>query len=84
MSQTEKLKSDFLSCAGEFPFRDFVRLLAALGYQPVKKGKTSGSRRKFYHPDDKHILMLHEPHSGRLGPGTIAVLREELRLKGKL
>jgi hypothetical protein len=43
MAQLEKLVASFLRCSGTFAWLDFVRMLNGLGYQQIKKGKTSGS-----------------------------------------
>ena len=40
---------------------ELVTLMSSFGYT-VLKG--DGSRRKFFHPDTKHILICHEPHPG--------------------
>ena len=40
---------------------DLVSLMSSFGYL-VLNG--NGSRRKFFHPETKHILICHEPHPG--------------------
>lgn len=38
--------------------------MGKMGFQEYNKGKTSGSRVKFYRKSDQRIIMLHKPHSG--------------------
>ena len=35
-----------------------------IGFKEYNKGKTSGSRVKFYREEDKKIILLHKPHPG--------------------
>ena len=41
---------------------DLTAALKYLGYEPVKKGKTGGSRRKFYHKEKNALISCHAPH----------------------
>jgi hypothetical protein len=72
----------FKFCTGPFPYRDFVWIIAQLGYEPKKAGKTGGSRRKFYNPKSGHLIMLDEPHDGEMRRGMVKRLRQDLQDKG--
>ena len=82
MAQTDRLIEAFKSCAGPYPWRDFEKLMRALGYEKSPSG--GGSGRKFKHPDTKHLVMLHEPHDGEMKPGMVRRLRDELEDRGIL
>lgn len=62
MSKHDQLLTRLLSKPANFSYNDLVTLLSHFGYSLDNKGRTSGSRVKFYHPDTKHIIMLHRPH----------------------
>jgi len=61
MSKKEKLLQKLLTIPKDFTWEELVRVLNNLGYQLMKKGKTSGSRRRFTH-DTCGFIILHEPH----------------------
>lgn len=61
MSKMEKLIERFLKMPRDFHFDEMIKLLGCFGFQPVKKGKTSGSRVKFENSSGVSIL-LHKPH----------------------
>lgn len=82
MAQLEKLKAAFRACDGPFKFREFARLLSGLGYVAV--GKPKGSRRRYFSARVNHLITLHEPHDGEMGPGMVRRLQEELQSKGLL
>lgn len=82
MARLEHEIAAFKSCAGPFPWRDFVRLLGQLGYEHKKAGKTSGSRRKYYNAKTGHLIMLDEPHDGEMRRGMVRRLQQELQDKG--
>ena len=82
MASVEKLIAAFLACRNTYPYNDFKRILGRLGYREVKRGKTGGSRRRFYNQQIDHILMFHEPHNGEMARGMVKRLREELEAKG--
>ncbi len=46
----------------DFTFQELSRLLGYFGYEECSKGKTSGSRVIFRHPERKFPIMLHKPH----------------------
>jgi hypothetical protein len=82
MAHLEDLKATFKSCRGPFPWRNFQKLLTAMGYERLKSGKTGGSRRKFWNPSTGHIVMLDEPHDGEMRPGMVRRLQTELEDRG--
>ena len=82
MTRSEKMMAAFRSCRGPFPYRDFERLLLALGYVLVKSG--GGSSRKFYSEAQGDLIMLHEPHDGVMRPGMVKRLQDHLDARGLL
>jgi hypothetical protein len=82
MTRSEKLIATFRMCRGPFPFRDFERLLAALGYKQVKTG--GGSSRKFFSREHDDMIMLHEPHDGMMRPVMVKRLQDHLEARGML
>lgn len=63
MSRIEKLKIKLLSEPNHFTIREMESLLTALGFEKSEKGRTSGSRVRFYKEGVAHI-NLHIPHPG--------------------
>ncbi|MBQ3710585.1 MAG: type II toxin-antitoxin system HicA family toxin [Bacteroidales bacterium] len=62
MTREEKIKRRILRQPKDFTFEELETLLYQLGFERDNKGKTSGSRVRFYHKD-KHIQYLaHKPH----------------------
>lgn len=64
MSQLDKLKIRLKSIPKDFTYTEARSLLISLGFIEFKKGKTSGSRVKFYRSVDNKMIMLHKPHPG--------------------
>lgn len=62
MSQHDRLVSRLLSKPIDFTYDEAVTLLSHFGYLVDNKGRTSGSRVKFFNPKIKHIIFLHRPH----------------------
>ena len=65
MAQLDKLKARLRQRPADFSWEELEKLLKALEYQPMKQGKTGGSRRKFIHPNGSTI-SLHKPHPGNI------------------
>ena len=62
MTQNEKLKRRILLLPKDFTFEELESLLFQLGFKRDNKGKTSGSRVRFYH-QEKHLQYLaHKTH----------------------
>lgn len=56
-----------------------------MGFVEYNKGKTSGSRVKFYRKEDQKIILLHKPHPGDImTPGAVKDLLEFLLGLGEL
>ena len=63
MSKKEKLLKRFLSRPRDFTRNELVTLLGEFGYEPVKGGKTGGSRARFVNDGLGVVITLHKPHS---------------------
>ena len=61
MTKKEKLLKRFLSKPKDFTWEELNRLLSGLGFDEVKTGKTSGSRRRFMNSSGV-IISIHKPH----------------------
>lgn len=62
MSTLEKLKDRVRHIPKDFTYEEARRLLISLGYKEINKGKTSGSRVRFYRETDGVFIDLHRPH----------------------
>ena len=60
MGKIEKLIERLKSNPKDFTFEEMQSLLLALGFELSNKGKTSGSRVKFF--KDGVCIILHKPH----------------------
>jgi len=85
MSKFEKAKERILLCPKDYTYTEAKYLLSNLGFVESDKGKTSGSRVKFYRERDKAIILLHKPHPGDvMSRGAVRSLAEYLCEKGDL
>lgn len=85
MSKSEKQKCRINSCPKDYTYSEAKTLLGSLGYKEYSKGKTSGSRVKFYRECDKDLILLHKPHPGDImSQGAVKDLREHLKNIGEL
>lgn len=66
MSKLQKAKKRLSSRPKDYTYTEARYLLSQLGFEEYNKGKTSGSRVKFYRIKDKRIILLHKPHPGDL------------------
>ena len=64
MSKIDKAKERLSSRPKDFTYSEAKYLLSQLGFEEFNKGKTSGSRVKFYRDSDQRIILLHKPHPG--------------------
>lgn len=64
MSKLDKAKKRILSKPRDYTYTEAKSLLIQLGFREYNKGKTSGSRIKFYRASDSKIILLHKPHPG--------------------
>ena len=68
ISKLEKMKLRLLSLPKDYKYSELIALLSQLGFIDSNKGHTSGSRVKFYRPDDKRVILLHKPHASDVMP----------------
>jgi predicted RNA binding protein YcfA (HicA-like mRNA interferase family) len=61
MTRKDKLIKRLLSKPKDFTWNELASLLARLGFEEVKTGKTSGSRRRFVDANGM-VITLHKPH----------------------
>ena len=66
MSKKNKLIKKLKSQPKDFEFKDAETLLSFLGLEKDNKGKTSGSRIRFF--KDGLKINLHKPHPGKVLP----------------
>ena len=62
MTREEKLKRRILQQPKDFTFEELETLLYQLGFERDNKGKTSGSRVRFYNKDKRIQYLAHKPH----------------------
>lgn len=62
MSQLEKALARIKSCPKDYTYDEARALLERLGFVEDNKGRTSGSRVRFYRDADKKVILLHKPH----------------------
>ena len=62
MTQKDKLIGRIRQLPNDFKFSELETLLSLLGFVTDNKGKTSGSRIRFYHPEKKLQYLAHRPH----------------------
>jgi hypothetical protein len=85
MSRKEKIVARFLSRPKDFSYDELVIILKIFGYEEIKTGKTSGSRRAFIRSSDGHILQLHKPHpENEMRIYQIDLIIEELKKRDLL
>lgn len=66
MSKFEKAKERIRSKPKDYTYDEVKYLLSQMGFEEYNKGKTSGSRVKFYRKEDKKVILLHKPHPGNI------------------
>ncbi len=64
MTRVERLAEQLMACPRTFRFDDAVRVMAWYGFALDEKGRTSGSRIRFYREHDGRMLIMHAPHPG--------------------
>ncbi|MBQ8956744.1 MAG: type II toxin-antitoxin system HicA family toxin [Lachnospiraceae bacterium] len=85
MSKIEKAKERLSLYPKDYTYSEAKYLLMQLGFIEFNKGKTSGSRVKFYRDIDKRIILLHKPHPGDLmSTGATRDLANCLKQMGEL
>ena len=84
MSKGEKLLERLLRLPKDFTWDELTAVLVNLGYEPLKSGKTGGSRRKFV-DQDKNIINLHKPHpENTVKEYALKQVIDQLKEKGKI
>ena len=85
MSTLEKAKKRLLSLPKDYRYSEARQLLSQLGFKEEQKGKTSGSRVRFYREQDGKIILLHKPHpDDTMGPLTVKDLAANLSASNDL
>lgn len=83
MSKLEKAISRIKATPKDYTYSEARQLLGQLGFTESTKGKTSGSRVKFFRAEDNSIILLHKPHPGDImSPATTRDLLAALKAKG--
>ena len=62
MGKLEKAKKRLKNIPKDYTYDEARALLLNLGFIESNKGKTSGSRVKFYRESDCEVFLLHKPH----------------------
>lgn len=85
MSQLEKARIRLASRPKDYTYTECCRFLGKLGFKEYPKGKTSGSRVKFFRQSDGVMFLLHKPHPGDImSPGAVDDLVKHLKEMGEL
>ena len=85
MSKLEKAKHRIKQKPKDYTYSEAKTFLSQLGFSEYTKGKTSGSRVKFYRETDQKIISLHKPHPGDvMDVGAVKDLVEYLEEIGEL
>lgn len=85
MSKFEKAKERLKWKPKDYTYTEAKALLAQMGFIEYNKGKTSGSRVKFYREKDHRIILLHKPHPGdTMKHGAVKDLAEFLQNLGEI
>lgn len=85
MSKIDKAKERLRSRPKDYTYSEAKFLLSQMGFEEYNKGKTSGSRVKFFRSIDQRIILLHKPHPGDvMSVGAIRDLADHLEEMGEL
>lgn len=85
MGALEKALDRIDSLPKDYSFTEAVSLMKRLGFEVINKGKTSGSRIRFYRSSDGAAINLHKPHpQDEMKPYAVKQLREFLKDLGEL
>ena len=75
MSKLDKAKKRLREEPKDYTYSEARYLLNQLGFVEYNKGKTSGSRVKFFRDVDSKIILLHKPHPGdEMDKGAVKAL----------
>lgn len=85
MSRFEKAKQRILCEPKDYTYSEVKYLLEKMGFKEFQKGKTSGSRVRFFRERDTSIIDLHKPHPGdEMDVGAVKDVVEYLKELGEL
>ena len=85
MSKLDKAKKRLLAKPKDYTYTEAKMLLSKLGFEEYNKGKTSGSRVRFYRPRDQRVILMHKPHpDDEMDSGAVKDLVEYLKDLGEL
>lgn len=85
MSKFEKAKERIRLKPKDYTYTEAKGLLSQIGFVEYNKGKTSGSRVKFYREEDQKVILLHKPHPDDvMKQGAVKELLEFLLDLGEL
>ena len=82
MSKIEKAIARLKSIPRDYTYSEAKYLLGQLGFAESNKGKTSGSRVKFYRVSDGRIILLHKPHPSDIM--SVASVRDLAEYLGRI
>ncbi len=85
MSKFEKAKERILQKPKDYTYTEARYLLSQMGFEEYNKGKTSGSRVRFFRETDKKAILLHKPHpEDKMDRGAVSSLIDYLKGIGEL
>ena len=85
MSRLEKAIARLKSIPRDYTYSEAKYILGQLGFAESNKGKTSGSRVKFFRVSDGRIILLHKPHPSEImSVASVRDLAEYLEGIGEL
>ena len=85
MSKAEKAITRIKKRPVDYRYAEAKKLLEQLGFKEFRKGKTSGSRVKYYRNSDQKIILLHKPHPGDImDKGAVSDLLDYLIAIGEI
>ena len=85
MSKWEKAKKRIKDKPRDYTYSEARALLGHMGFKEYQKGRTSGSRVKFFRAKDEKVVLLHKPHPGDImDRGAVADLADYLTSIGEL
>lgn len=85
MSKYEKAKERILQKPKDYTYSEAKYLLGKMGFEEYNKGKTSGSRVRFFRKTDQRAVLLHKPHpEDQMDRGAVSDLVDYLKGIGEL
>ena len=85
MSTLEKAIERIKRIPSDYTYREVKQLLEQLGFKEYNKGKTSGSRVRFFRESDSRIINIHKPHpSDVMGIGAVKDIVNLLKGLGEI